>query len=58
MSPRNVTHASFSIERVYPARPERVFRAFSDIESKAAWYEILDDLPRFPGFPIQSESDG
>ena len=29
-----------------------------NVESKAAWYEILDDLPRFPGFPIQSESDG
>ncbi len=25
-----------------------------NVESKAPWYEILDDLPQFPGFPIQT----
>ena len=29
-----------------------------NVASKAPWYEILDDLPQFPGFPIRSESDG
>ncbi len=25
-----------------------------NVESKAPWYEILDDLPQFPGFPIRN----
>lgn len=25
-----------------------------NVEWKAPWYKILDDLPQFPGFPIQT----
>jgi uncharacterized protein YndB with AHSA1/START domain len=38
MSKRSVTHASFSIERVYPATPARVFAAFADPRVKARWF--------------------
>jgi uncharacterized protein YndB with AHSA1/START domain len=33
-----VTHASFTIERTYPASPPKVFAAFSDPEAKRRWY--------------------
>lgn len=35
---RTVVHASFSIERVYPAAAARVFAAWSDREAKARWF--------------------
>ena len=35
---RSVVHASFSIERVYPATPARVFAAWADREAKARWF--------------------
>ena len=38
MSERTVNHATYTIERAYPARPERVFRAFSDPAKKRRWY--------------------
>jgi uncharacterized protein YndB with AHSA1/START domain len=38
MTERNVTHATFTIERVYPAAPARVFRAFADPKEKAKWF--------------------
>lgn len=38
MNHRSVTHATYTIERSYPARPERVFRAFSDPARKRRWY--------------------
>jgi uncharacterized protein YndB with AHSA1/START domain len=31
-------HASFSIERIYPATPARVFNAWSNPEAKARWF--------------------
>ena len=31
-------HGSFSIERIYPAAPEKVFAAWGDIEAKANWF--------------------
>jgi len=33
-----VTHGSFSIERVYPASPARVFAAWASTEMKARWF--------------------
>ena len=37
MKQRSVTHATFVIERNYPASPERVFGAFSDPVKKVRW---------------------
>jgi uncharacterized protein YndB with AHSA1/START domain len=34
----SVVHATFVIERVYPATAERVFAAWSDAEAKARWF--------------------
>lgn len=38
MTQRSVVHATFAIERTYPARPERVFAAFADPAAKARWF--------------------
>jgi len=38
MTERSVTHATFAIERQYPAAPARVFNAFADKASKAKWF--------------------
>lgn len=37
MTIRNAKHATFTIERVYPATPARVFAAWSSKEAKTAW---------------------
>ncbi|TWP52180.1 polyketide cyclase [Lentzea tibetensis] len=33
-----VKHATFTIERTYPASPEKVWNAWSDPEKKAKWF--------------------
>ena len=38
MPERKVTHSTFTIERSYPASPERVFQALSDKGSKMKWF--------------------
>jgi len=38
MTARTVVHASFTIERTYPAAPPRVFAAFADPVRKARWF--------------------
>jgi uncharacterized protein YndB with AHSA1/START domain len=38
MTKRSVTHASFTIERVYPVPPARVFAAFADPALKKRWF--------------------
>jgi uncharacterized protein YndB with AHSA1/START domain len=35
---RYVTHATFSLERSYPASPARVFAAWADPAAKARWF--------------------
>ncbi len=43
MTERSVTHATFSIERVYPASPARVFAAWSSQAAKARWFVGPDE---------------
>lgn len=38
MSSHSVTHATFVIERTYPAAPARVFAAWADPAAKARWF--------------------
>jgi uncharacterized protein YndB with AHSA1/START domain len=38
MSDRSAAHATFVIERSYPASPARVFAAFADPDVKAQWF--------------------
>jgi uncharacterized protein YndB with AHSA1/START domain len=38
MTERSAHHATFVIERRYPAAPARVFHAFADLEAKQAWF--------------------
>ena len=35
---RHVTHATFTLERSYPAPPARVFAAWADPAAKASWF--------------------
>jgi uncharacterized protein YndB with AHSA1/START domain len=43
MTNRTVTHGSFTLERVYPARPARVFNAFADAKAKEKWFAAPSD---------------
>lgn len=43
MSERSATHATFALERTYPAAPARVFAAFADPREKARWMGCHDD---------------
>ncbi|MCW2860294.1 MAG: polyketide cyclase [Actinoallomurus sp.] len=38
MTDHSVTHATFTLERVYPAAPARVFVSWADPEAKATWF--------------------
>lgn len=42
MMKRSVIHATFSIERTYPAAPSRVFAAWASAEAKSRWM-VCDD---------------
>ncbi len=47
MTDRSVTHATFSLERVYDAPPDRVFGAWADPAVKTRWFSGAVD----PGAP-------
>jgi len=38
MTDRSVIHDTFSLERIYPATPSKVFAAFASAEAKNAWH--------------------
>ena len=40
---RSTVKATFTIDRTYPAKPARVFKAFADKDSKAKWFGGGDD---------------
>lgn len=43
MNERSTTHATFAIERIYPASPSRVFHAWSDLAAKTRWFACHED---------------
>jgi uncharacterized protein YndB with AHSA1/START domain len=43
MSEQSTEHATFVIERSYPADPARVFRAFASTEEKSKWFGPPED---------------
>ncbi|NVD37679.1 SRPBCC domain-containing protein [Ensifer sp. HO-A22] len=45
MSTNSVEHASFTIERVFKATPEQVFRAFADPAAHDRWFVKADGWP-------------
>jgi uncharacterized protein YndB with AHSA1/START domain len=44
MTERFVKHATFVIEKTYPASPARVFHAWADPEAKAKWFSKPDSF--------------
>lgn len=42
MIDRSVTHATFTLERLYPATAVRVFAAWADPKTKARWFSTPD----------------
>jgi uncharacterized protein YndB with AHSA1/START domain len=42
MTDRSVNHTTFVIERIYPAKPARVFAAWADASAKAIWMDDPD----------------
>lgn len=42
MTERSVTHATFTLERSYPASPARVYQAFTDPQARRRWFFHTD----------------
>lgn len=53
MTERSANHATFVIERAYPAHPAKVFGAWADVAAKAVW---MDD-PDFKSDGTEAEMD-
>jgi uncharacterized protein YndB with AHSA1/START domain len=47
MTKRSVVHATFCLERTYPAAPARVFAAWASAEAKAQWFGGPEDWEEF-----------
>lgn len=45
MTERSTHHATFTIERIYPASPARVFAAWAEAEAKLQWFACHDEWP-------------
>ena len=43
MTDHTVSHATFVVERTYPASPQRVFAAWSEPAAKARWFGSPDE---------------
>jgi uncharacterized protein YndB with AHSA1/START domain len=43
MTERSIVHATFVVERTYPAAPARVFAAWADPQIKAGWFGAPDE---------------
>src|SRR5690348_6519591 len=48
MTVRSVTHATFVLERIYPATAARVFAAWADPVAKARWFGGPDEWQSSP----------
>jgi len=46
MTTRSVTHATFTLERLYPASPKRVFAALTDPKLKPKWFNGPEEWGR------------
>ena len=43
MTQRSTKHATFTIERIFPVSPARVFAAYADAKAKARWFGGPDE---------------
>jgi uncharacterized protein YndB with AHSA1/START domain len=48
-----ITHATFTLERTYPAPLERVWAAFADPAAKALWFKGPDDWDQESGMDFR-----
>jgi len=52
MPERSVTHATFTIERAFDARPEQVFTAWADPTAKRRWFGGTDQSTHAIDFAV------
>ncbi len=58
MTERKLTHSTFALEREYKASPAKVFRAFSDPEVKATWFDAPSEEWRLVGASVDFREGG